>query len=106
MENINIGSKECPFIEICYDEMDNDEDQIYRESMKRSIIEEWDSFNERCRVESMIAENDIESMQQYRAYSESEENRGSMYSKNMSLKSEDHLISEREMTTMFDESKI
>jgi hypothetical protein len=54
----------------------------------------------------MIAENDIESMQQYRAYSESEENRGSMYSKNMSLKSEDHLISEREMTTMFDESKI
>ena len=74
--------------------------------MKGSIFEEWESFNERCRVESVIAENDIESMQQYRAYSESEENRGSMYSKNLSLHSEDHLISDIEMTTIFDESKI
>lgn len=105
MENINISQRECPFLEICYDEMDNDEDQIYRESMKGgSFIEEWDSFNERCRMES-LAENDIDNMQQYRAFSESEENRGSMYSKNLSMKT-DHLISDREMTTIFDESAI
>ena len=54
---------ECPFLEICYDEMDNDEDQLYRESMKGgSFVEEWESFNERCRMES-VAVDDIEKIQ-------------------------------------------
>jgi len=107
MENINIGQKECPFLEICYDEMDNDEDQIYRESMKGgSFIEEWESFNSRGRIESIgqYDPEDIENMQQYRAFSESEENRGSMYAK--SSIGDDHLITDQQMTTLFDENAI
>lgn len=47
-----------------------------------SFIEEWESFNERCRMES-LADGNIEDMQQYRAFSESEENRGSIYAKSI-----------------------
>jgi len=42
--------------------MDNDEDQVYRESMKGSVFEEWDSFNERCRMESLAEFDNIDSM--------------------------------------------
>ena len=42
--------------------MDNDEDQVYRESMRGSFTEEWDSFNERGRMES-LADNNIENKQ-------------------------------------------